>query len=83
MKPSEFYSSQIELGKLNFDQAQYDLLKRLDVLSETLKKRSRSWFFKKKVKGLYVRGEVGRGKTQLMDIFTKPLKLRKKEDSLP
>ena len=79
MKPSEFYSSQIELGKLNFDQAQYDLLKRLDVLSETLKKRSRSWFFKKKVKGLYVRGEVGRGKTQLMDIFYETLEVEKKK----
>ena len=30
-----------------------------------------------------MRGEVGRGKTQLMDIFYETLKVEKKEDSLP
>ena len=93
MKPSEFYSSQIELGKLNFDQAQFDLLKRLDVLSETLKKRSRSWFFKKKVKGL--KGEIEVKKTKkpekgfysedrkTFDKYMKDARGKKAEEKLP
>ena len=33
----------------------------------------------KKIKGLYIRGEVGRGKTQMMDIFFQTLPVKNKK----
>ncbi len=69
MKPSEIYLEKVAQGLLIEDEQQFDLLKRLDVLYTKLTSNSNRWFFKERIKGLYIRGEVGRGKTQLMDIF--------------
>ena len=79
MKPSELYSSLIEDGKLSFDQEQKNLLDKLDDLNDVLIHRSKSWFGRKHIKGLYIRGEVGRGKTQMMDIFFETLSIEKKK----
>ena len=79
MKPSELYSSLIEDGKLSFDQEQKNLLDKLDDLNDVLIQRSKSWFGRKHIKGLYIRGEVGRGKTQMMDIFFETLSIEKKK----
>ena len=79
MKPSELYSSLVEAGKLSFDEEQSNLLAKLDGLGESLESSSRSWFGRKKVKGLYIKGEVGRGKTQMMDIFFETLDIEKKK----
>ena len=57
MKPSELYSSLVEAGKLSFDEEQSNLLAKLDGLGESLESSSRSWFGRKKVKGLYIKGE--------------------------
>ena len=46
-------------------------------------KRSKSWFKRKSIKGLYIRGEVGRGKTQMMDIFFETLELKEEKNSFP
>ena len=69
MKPSELYLNLIDDGQLSFDKEQAKLLEKFNHLNESLTKRSKSWFGQKKIKGLYIRGEVGRGKTQMMDIF--------------
>ena len=79
MKPSDLYTSLIENGQLSFDEAQSALLNKLDRLSTNLTKRSRSWFRREKINGFYIRGEVGRGKTQIMDIFYETLEIKKKK----
>ena len=81
MKPSELYSSLVEAGKLSFDEEQGNLLATLDGLGKSLESSSRSWFGRKKVKGLYIKGEVGRGKTQMMDIFFETLDIEKKKSN--
>ena len=79
MKPSDLYSKLIEDGLLSFDSEQSQLLNKLDQLSFDLVKRSKAWFGQKKIKGLYIRGEVGRGKTQMMDIFFQALQVKNKK----
>ena len=79
MKPSDLYSKLIEDGLLSFDAEQSKLLNRLDQLNFDLVKRSKAWFGQKKIKGLYIRGEVGRGKTQMMDIFFQTLPVKNKK----
>ena len=79
MKPSDLYSSLIEDGQLSFDEAQSALLNELDELSDDLAKRSRSWFRRQQINGYYIKGEVGRGKTQIMDIFFETLDVKKKK----
>lgn len=76
------YTSLIEAGEIESDPAQEAIVKRLDRLNEALaerrlasKKSSLGWLFGKRgsarepVKGLYIWGSVGRGKTMLMDLF--------------
>ena len=79
MKPSELYLNLIDDGQLSFDKEQAKLLEKFDHLNESLTKRSKSWFGQKKIKGLYIRGEVGRGKTQMMDIFFETLNIQEKK----
>ena len=79
MKPTDLYSNLIADGQLSFDKEQKSLLDKLDKLNGALIKRSKSWFRHKSIKGLYIRGEVGRGKTQMMDIFFETLELKKKK----
>ena len=79
MKPSDLYSNLIEDGQLSFDKEQSILLNKFDELGHALTKRSKSWFGNKKINGLYIKGEVGRGKTQMMDIFFETLDVEKKK----
>ncbi len=79
MKPSELYLNLIDDGQLSFDEEQAKLLEKFNHLNESLTKRSKSWFGQKKIKGLYIRGEVGRGKTQMMDIFFETLNIQEKK----
>lgn len=76
------YAALVDAGKIEADPAQAQLVralaaleKRLDEQRLTQKSSSLGWLFGKRekaappLKGLYVYGEVGRGKTMLMDLF--------------
>ncbi|HET9686847.1 MAG TPA: AFG1/ZapE family ATPase, partial [Pseudolabrys sp.] len=76
------YAALIVAGKIESDPGQAILAKRLAALERRLeehrlarKSSSLGWLFGKReqagppLKGLYVYGEVGRGKTMLMDLF--------------
>jgi cell division protein ZapE len=69
----------VNSGHLSFDEKQLNLLVKLDKISEGISSNSKSWFSSKTTKGLYIRGEVGRGKTQIMDIFFENLDIKKKK----
>ncbi len=66
-------------GDLTSDDAQLNLLTHLDQLHISLSSKSNRLFTKKNIKGIYIYGEVGRGKTQIMDIFFKSLKIKEKQ----
>lgn len=81
------YEATVRSGALDRDPAQAQVIERLNALDLALRDRSRSksgalsWLFAKKkepVKGLYVWGEVGRGKTRLMDMFFEAAAVPKK-----
>ena len=76
------YGALVEAGEIERDVAQTEVVAALDRLNELLaetgpasKKSALGWLFGKRgasrepVKGLYVWGKVGRGKTMLMDLF--------------
>src|SRR6185437_10118310 len=76
------YSELVGTGKLDPDSAQEKLVSRLSELEQRVAKhrsarrlRPVGWLFGGgngnggPVKGLYVHGDVGRGKTMLMDLF--------------
>jgi cell division protein ZapE len=78
---SSRYAALIAAGKIEADPGLAVLARHLAALEERLEERrlarkssSLGWLFAKKadvnrIKGLYVYGEVGRGKTMLMDLF--------------
>ena len=66
----------VDSGHLSFDDKQLDLLKKLDEITKDITSNSKSWFSNRSTKGLYIRGEVGRGKTQIMDIFFENLDMK-------
>jgi cell division protein ZapE len=81
----------VEAGKLQADNAQMAVADALDVILTDLrtvhvsnKSSALGWLFAKKrkpenkVKGLYVYGQVGRGKTMLMDMFFELAPIQKK-----
>jgi cell division protein ZapE len=76
------YAALVAAGKIEADPGQAVLATRFDALAHRLEQRrlarkssSLGWLFAKReqtgepLKGLYVHGEVGRGKTMLMDLF--------------
>src|SRR4030081_1490243 len=76
------YAALIATGEVERDRAQEALLERLGVLNQRLaqhrlarKSSSLGWLFgarerrEEPIKGLYIFGDVGRGKTMLMDLF--------------
>ncbi|MFI4960653.1 MAG: cell division protein ZapE, partial [Hyphomicrobiales bacterium] len=76
------YAAHIAAGEIEADPGQAILATRLNALAHRLeehrlarKSSSLGWLFGKReqagplLKGLYVHGEVGRGKTMLMDLF--------------
>lgn len=88
---SERYDSLASAGDIEADPQQKILAKRFDSLIEAIcsKRLSRKssalgWLFGKSkkvaepIKGLYIHGEVGRGKTMLMDMFFELLPVERK-----
>lgn len=75
------YRAAVAGGELKPDMAQEQAVRRLDALSQALgRKRGFSLFRKsaEPLKGLYIWGEVGRGKTLLMDLFFQAAPVEKK-----
>ncbi|WP_457091584.1 cell division protein ZapE [Microvirga sp. P5_D2] len=84
------YDALVSAGAIERDPAQVKLLRRLETLAEALgqvrlarKPSALGWLFGKKtqaapLRGLYVWGSVGRGKTMLMDLFFEALPVRRK-----
>ena len=76
------YAAMVAEGVIARDPVQEDLARRLDALDQTLahsdlaaKGSALGWLFGRKapkreaIRGLYVHGSVGRGKTMMMDLF--------------
>ncbi len=87
------YAARIAAGEIEADSGQADLAGRLATLERRLdrqrlarKSSSLGWLFGRRdkagtpLKGLYVHGEVGRGKTMLMDLFftTSPVQRKRR-----
>ena len=70
-EPLAKYNALIESGILQPDSGQADVVARLNSLNEMLKPISFTQIFKKKPspRGIYIHGDVGRGKSMLMDLF--------------
>jgi cell division protein ZapE len=85
------YRSQVEAGELTSDPAQLAVARRMDRLEDQLAERrlankqsALGWLFAgkaKPVRGLYLYGGVGRGKTMLMDAFFAAAVVRRKRRS--
>lgn len=89
---TERYAALVEAGAIERDPAQVAVVKRLAALSEALsakrlarKSSALGWLFggskhasAEAVKGLYIWGSVGRGKTMLMDMFYDAVPLPKR-----
>ncbi len=76
MSALELYEGLVAAGKLERDRAQEGLLARLSALEQRViahRSARRGWFgsrnYEDTAKGLYVFGDVGRGKTMMMDLF--------------
>jgi cell division protein ZapE len=75
----EAYRAKVENGELDADPVQLELAEKLDVLKSSLeahkassKSSSLGWLFARKqqfLRGIYIWGSVGRGKSMLMDQF--------------
>lgn len=80
MTPLQIYQEQVRLGKLIADDEQLKVMQLLDHIYHQLEKRKskfRKFLRGKPVKGLYLWGSVGVGKTFLMDLFYQTLTLKK------
>ena len=66
------YEAAIRRGEINDDPLQRAILVPMQRLADELKKSNSSWFyplFKSRVKGIYLYGPVGVGKTYLVDLL--------------
>jgi cell division protein ZapE len=75
------YNSAVARGELRPDAAQEAAVRRLRALSAALDRyrvRRRLWFFPEPPRGLYLWGDVGRGKSMLMDLFFDSLPSKRK-----
>ncbi|MCG7393690.1 AFG1 family ATPase [Microvirga sp. ACRRW] len=83
------YDALVASGAIERDPAQVKLLRQFEALAEQLgnyrlarKPSALGWLFGKKntapLRGLYVWGSVGRGKTMLMDLFFEALPVKRK-----
>lgn len=80
-RPLAAYNQLVDSGAISADPAQRALAERLGALSDALTSRKKPLFGKlEPVRGLYVWGGVGRGKSMLMDLFfrTTPVKLKRR-----
>ena len=81
----ETYAEKISNGELRNDAAQAEIITKLSNLATTLEVRENAGFFSKLLgksatpKGVYIYGEVGRGKTMLMDLFFAALNIKAKQ----
>lgn len=84
------YSERVAQGQIERDPAQEDAVRRLDALCGALaesrlsrKSSALGWLFggrkpPEPLRGLYVWGSVGRGKTMLMDLFFETVEVKRK-----
>ncbi|WP_293422502.1 cell division protein ZapE [Phreatobacter sp.] len=85
------YQSLVDAGEISADAAQLAIARRLDALNAELadyrltrrKSTGLAWLFsrgekRQPVRGLYVWGDVGRGKTMLMDLFIEASPVKRK-----
>ncbi len=85
------YQSLVDAGEISSDAAQLAVARRLDALNVELadyrltrrKSTGLAWLFsrgekRQPVRGLYVWGDVGRGKTMLMDLFIEASPVKRK-----
>ena len=74
---SQRYREDVESGAISADPAQQALLPKLDALLEALERPVKRGFLRRTqasaVKGLYIWGGVGGGKSYLMDLFASSL----------
>lgn len=83
MTPKEYYNQELTAGRIRPDTHQLPIVEKLEMIFQELNKRekNKSWFdrFRKKppIKGLYLWGSVGIGKTFLMDCFYHSLSIPK------
>ena len=86
MRVAQLYQSKIDNGELVANNWQWDMVKNYDQLLIELTNRKRLGFLdrllgqKKRdfIKGFYIYGDVGRGKTMLMDLFYEALPINAK-----
>jgi len=75
----QYYQAQIAKGDLQEDHAQRTAINALDKLATELASPSHWWQSAKPVKGVYLYGPVGRGKSMLMDVFFKLVNIEAKQ----
>lgn len=66
------YDAAIHRGEIDDDSLQRDILKEMQRLADELHSARSSWFsclWKSRIKGVYIYGPVGAGKTYLVDLF--------------
>ncbi|MBT2150886.1 AFG1 family ATPase [Pseudoalteromonas tetraodonis] len=73
------YHSKVSSGELDFDAAQHQAVSALQSLSEQLNQPASWWQKAPLIKGIYLYGPVGRGKSMLMDLFYENLPTEKKQ----
>ena len=74
ISPKQYFLDLVNNGEFSYDENQFQVLENLDkIFFLIIGKSSRLWYKKQKIKGAYIWGGVGRGKTLLMDIFYKCL----------
>lgn len=77
----QYYLSEVEQGKITDDPLQREVLTQMLRLEEELMHNKSSWLGwirKGRIKGLYLYGSVGAGKTYLFDLFYEHINERKK-----
>lgn len=74
---SSEYFNKVHQGDLQEDPAQVLLLEKLDELYDQLHRPFWQQYFNYEKKGLYIVGDIGRGKTYLMDLFYNNAKISK------
>lgn len=81
MNLTEHYNAAIQRGEINDDPLQREILVSMQRLADELDASERTWFSwgrRKIIKGLYIYGPVGVGKTYLVDLFYRCIAEKKK-----